>query len=356
MKNKTLLAAMLLTVSTMAFSQDKSGNYQDSRQQQENLKEKINNYTVKIDSIVTSEKKKLDKELDVIDKDFKEGKISESDKKNFRSEIAVKYEKSINEKVDAEKESFEEITRERVRKSVLGKSAEEKKNDMKRLLNNSGFQLGIGFLNLTNSSEPFNFFNKPEEIRFGQSGSISYQFRFEMQVGKYSSPVFLNYGLGLRADGYDVNKSSVFAQADGKLFQTQFTPNSIKYSQLKSEYIEVPLEMQFVLNPKYVDYDGEKFIDDTKTQLRIGVGVYGGVKIGSRIKYRYSDEVTNKNIFKQKVENGMNPFVFGTKLSIGYGGISLFVKKDLTPIFNDDALMNNKNGLQIGVEIFNLTF
>lgn len=355
MKNRILYSAILLTASVMAFSQEKSGNIYDSRSQ-ETLKDKINSYTIKIDSIVSSEKKKMNDELDEIDKNFKEGKLSAEEKKVQTNDIAVKYENIINQKVDAEKESFEEITKERVKRSVLGKSADEKKSDMKKLLNNSGILISGGYLNLTNSSSPFNFFNKPDEIRFGQSGSLSYQFRFEMQVGKYSSPVFLNYGFGFRADVYDVKKSAVFAQADGKLLQTAFTPNSIKYSQLKAEYLEIPIEMQFVLNPKYVDYDGEKFIDDTKSQLRIGVGVYGGVKIGSRIKYRYSDEVTDKNIFKQRVENGMNPFIFGTKLSIGYGGISLYVKKDLTPIFNDDALMNNKNGLQIGIELFNLTF
>ncbi|MBB4805600.1 hypothetical protein HNP38_000872 [Chryseobacterium defluvii] len=351
MKNKTLFSAIMLTFSVMAFSQKENDNRAG-----ETLKVKINNYATKIDSIVSSEKTKMNAELDSIDKSFKDGKISGTEKLNLSSQIASRYEGLINEKVDAEKESFEEITRERVKKSVLGKSAEEKKSDMKRLLNNSGFLISIGFLNLTNNSAPFDFFNKPEEMRFGQSGSISYQFRFEMQVGNYSSPVFLNYGLGLRADGYDVKKSAVFAQGNGKLFQVPFTPNSLKYSQLKAEYIEIPLDLQWVLNPKYVDYDGEKFIDDTKTQLRVGIGVYGGVRIGGRIKYRYSDEVTNNNIFKQKVENGMNPFLFGTKFSIGYGGISLFVKKDLTPIFNDDAIMNNKNGLQIGVELFNLTF
>ncbi|EJL70502.1 hypothetical protein [Chryseobacterium populi] len=355
MNNKALFSAVLLTVSVMAFAQEKSGNYYDSRSK-ETLLQKISHYTRKIDSIVTSERTKMNDELDVVDRNFKDGKMSAADKQKLNNEIALKYESIINEKVDGEKESFEEITKERVRKSVLGKSVDEKKNDMKNLLNNAGILIGGGFLNLTSSSAPFNFFNESDEIRFGKSGSLSYQFRFEMQVGKYSSPTFLNFGIGVRADVYYLEKSKVFTQADGKLFQTEFTPGGIKYSQLKAEYIEVPLEMQFVLNPKYVDYGGEKFIDDSKAQLRIGVGIYGGVKIGSRIKYRYEDEVSNRNIFKQRVENGMNNFLFGTKLSIGYAGISLYVKKDLTSVFNDDAIMNNKNSLQIGIEIFNLTF
>lgn len=350
MKNTILLSALMLTASVMAFSQDNKS----IRQQYETLNMRINNYTVKIDSIVSSEKKKMNEELDVIDKDFKDGKISAEEKKSHSNEIALKYETIINEKVDAQKESFEEITRERVRKSVFGKSADEKKNEMKNLLNSMDIVISGGYLNLTEKSKPFDFFNKPEEIRSGSS--LSYQLRFQMQVGAYTSPVFLNFGLGVRADIYNAKKSTVFAQGNEKLFITEFTPKKLKYTQLKAEYLEIPLEMQFVLNPKYVEYDGEKFLDDSKRQWRIGAGIYGGVKIGSRIKYKYENEESSKNIFRQRVENGINPFLFGAKLSIGYAGISLYVKKDLTPIFNDDALMNNKNGLQIGLEVFNLTF
>ncbi|WP_418123953.1 hypothetical protein ACNFU2_04845 [Chryseobacterium sp. PTM-20240506] len=355
MKNKALISAIMMTASVMAFSQEKSGNYYDSRSR-ETLKEKINNYTAKIDSIITSEKTKMNGELDAVDKDFKDGKISADDKKKMNGEIAVKYENSINEKVDAEKESFEDITKEKVRKSVLGKSIDEKKTDMKRLLNHAGVLIGGGFLNLTDKSAPFNFSNDSEELRSGKSGSLSYQFRFEVQAGSNASPVLLNFGVGLRSDIYNVKKPMVFAQADGKLFQRPFTMGNLKSSQLKAEYIEIPLEVQFVLNPKYVNYGGEKFLDNSQPQFRVGLGVYGGVKIGSKIKYRYSNEESKRNIFKQRIEDGMNPFLFGTKLSIGYRGISLYVKKDLTPIFNDDALMKNKNGIQIGLEIFNLMF
>ncbi|WP_390456423.1 hypothetical protein, partial [Chryseobacterium sp. Alg-005] len=128
MKNTILLSALMLTASVMAFSQDNKSIFQ-----QESLNMRINNYTIKIDSIVSSEKKKMNEELDIIDKDFKDGKISAEEKKSHSHEIALKYETIINEKVDAQKESFEEITRERVRKSVFGKSADEKKNEMNLL-------------------------------------------------------------------------------------------------------------------------------------------------------------------------------------------------------------------------------
>jgi CRISPR/Cas system CSM-associated protein Csm4 (group 5 of RAMP superfamily) len=56
------------------------------------------------------------------------------------------------------------------------------------------------------------------------------------------------------------------------------------------------------------------------------------------------------------LDDGVNAFLFGGKFSIGYGGVNLFIKKDLTPIFDDKALLPNKNGIQIGIELANIDF
>jgi hypothetical protein len=52
----------------------------------------------------------------------------------------------------------------------------------------------------------------------------------------------------------------------------------------------------------------------------------------------------------------MNDIIFGAKLGIGYRGFNLFVQKDLTPTFNDNAQLKKKYGLQIGIEIANVNF
>lgn len=51
-----------------------------------------------------------------------------------------------------------------------------------------------------------------------------------------------------------------------------------------------------------------------------------------------------------------NSFIFGGKLSLGYKAINLFIKKDFTPAFNDNAKINNKYGIQIGLELLYIDF
>lgn len=362
MKLKFLFAGAALTFAALAYSQETPA-----------LEQQIKDYTAKIENIVLAEKSKMNEELDALDKNFKNGKISETERDSQRAAIATKYEISINEKVNTEKSSLEDITQKTVKDAVMNKDKKsvlinanntavvtvksgEKKTHPKDLLNDSGIVVSIGWLNLTNSDAPLNFFNNSSEIRFGQSMSSVFAIKGSRQIGNFTSPIFMNYGVGIRADSHDLGPKRVFAQDQNELFIAPFTAGEIRKSQLKVEYLEVPVDVQFILNPKYIEYDGVQYIDATKKQFRVGAGLYGDLKIGNRIKYSYSDEISKKNEFRQRAENGLNKFVYGAKLSVGYGGLNVFVKKDLNPIFDKNARMDNKHGLHIGIELASINF
>lgn len=363
MKTRIFITGIALSVSALFFSQQKPL-----------LEQQMKDYTSRIETIVAAEKSKMNAELDEVDRAFKAGKITETEKENQRAQIAARYESAINEKVHSEREALEEITRKTVKnavmendnryevmadanhKSVITVKTGEEKTHPKDMLNNTGLVVSIGFLNLTDSGAPFNFFNNSSEIRFGQSGSYNYSLKSEQQIGKYTSPVFVHYGLGIRADSHDLGPARVFAQQDNSLFIKPFTSGDIRRSQLKVEYLEVPLDVRFVLNPKYIEYEGQKYLDGSKKQFSVGVGLYGDLRISNRIRYIYSDDVSSRNQFRQKAEDGLSKFIFGSKLSVGYGGLNLFLKKDFTPIFDSNAKMNNKHGLQIGIELASVNF
>lgn len=351
MKTKIVLSTLALSLSVLAFAQEKT-----------NLEKRITNYSMKVDSIVSAEKVKMNLELNSIEKQFAEGKISEVKMQEERNRISTNYSQTINEKIDAEKDELDEITKVSAQNAVMGKNdadhekSKRKVKSPKELLKTGGIVVSVGALNLLEDNGSLNFFKNPETINFGQSRSSSITTVSERQIGKYTSPVFINYGLGIRYDMYVLKNNQVFTQNSNQLNLSTFTGGDLKYSWLKESYLEIPVNVSFVLNPKYIDYDGDKYLDATKNQLRVGVGIYGGVRIGNRIRYKYSNAESGKNIAIQKVENGVNPFIFGTKLSIGYAGFNIFVKKDLVPIFNNDANIKEKNGLQIGIEIANLIF
>jgi ribonucleotide reductase beta subunit family protein with ferritin-like domain len=81
----------------------------------------LKSYSEKIDSIVVSEKSKMNAELDDVDRNFKDKKITAEEKQKQRAEIASRYEEMINEKVDAQQSELENATKSMVRSAVLVK-------------------------------------------------------------------------------------------------------------------------------------------------------------------------------------------------------------------------------------------
>lgn len=332
-------------------------------------------YSKKIDSIVVSEKSKMNTELDEVDKNFKEKKITSEEKQKLRTEIASKYEQIINEKVDAQQSDLEKATKEIVKNSVLRDTLYGGRNQMhlglngvimkfnqkdkktpKDYLRTIEFSVSFTGANLTSKDKPFKFYNKDSEIRNTVINSVQFTLRYGDQIGGFTSPAFYSIGLGVRADRFVPKYGKVFTQDNNTLFIQDFTRGNLKKTSLAIDYLFIPVDFKFVLNPKYVIHDGIKYLDNTKNQLNLVVGIYGGVGVDRVIYNKFSNENSKRIVERERVMQGMNDFIFGGKFGIGYGGINLFIQKDFTPVFNNRAMLNNKYGLQIGIEIANVSF
>jgi len=360
MKLKLLLPVSMLMCSFAFAQNDVDQNLQD--------------YKAKIDSIVTAEKIKMNNEMDIADADFEKGKITNDQKIALKSAIAKKYEEIINEKVDTESTNFQNITKEAAKNSVFRKESDtavfsvkwnnnslltikrKKDSNPAKHLNKNDIAVSYGFLNLTEKEGSFNPFENSSKMRIGNSHSFEVQARKERQLGGFESPFFIRYGLAYRNDTYMPKMPLVTEQNTENIFLSEFTKGTVKRSKLRNVYLTFPVEFQWVLNPSYADYEGKRYLDNQKKQFKIGLGAYAGIRLRSiaKVKYYNEDGKFRKDSFT--LDNGVNSFLFGAKLSLSYGGFNLFIKKDLTPIFNNDALLPNKNGIQIGIDILDLNF
>ncbi|MBB6370194.1 hypothetical protein [Chryseobacterium shigense] len=365
MKTKFALMTAILAF-TCSFAQKKP-----------EMNQKIELYSKKIDSIVVSEKSKMNIELDAIDKDFNEKKLTIEEKQKQREETARKYQQIINEKVDTQQQELEEATREIVKNSVfmdrdstrsknelsighggvnikLGQQKERK--DPKFFLKTIDFSVSLMGSGLTSKDEPFNFYNSDSDTRNTIITSSQFALRYENQMGGFRSPVFYRIGLGLRSDRYVPKYDKVFKQENNSIFVDDFDRGSLRKTKLNITYLYVPLDFRIVLNPKYSEYEGVKYLDNRKKQLSLIMGVYGGLNLGSVNYIKYSNVNSKRIVERERIMHGVNDFIFGGKFGISYGGLNLFVQKDFTPAFNNSALLKKKYGLQIGIEIANLDF
>ncbi|WP_131368695.1 hypothetical protein [Chryseobacterium luteum] len=344
-------------------------------QERQDMNPQIKIYSKKIDSIVVSEKFKMNAELDQVDEDFKEKKITSEEKQKQRSEIASKYQQTINEKIDARQNELQSATKEMVKNAVFMDRDSVKKNEMWLGLDGLNMKLGqkrgktpknslqtvelsgsIMGTGLTAKNEPFNFYDKNSDTRNTIINSSQMALRYEGQVGGFKSPVFYRIGLGVRFDQYVPKYGKVFKQDNNSLFVDDFDRGNLKKTQFNNTYIYVPVDLRLVLNPKYTEYEGAQYLDNRKKQLSLVLGAYGGVKVGSVNYIKYSNENSRRIVERERIMHGVNDFIVGGKFGISYGGLKVFVQKDFTPIFNDSALLKNKYGVQIGMEFVNVIF
>lgn len=361
MKTKWALLTAVLAFS-YTFSQERP------------MSPQLKSYSKKVDSIVVSEKTKMNTELDQLDKNYQEKKITSDEKQKQRTEIAGRYEEIINDKITAQQADLETATRETVKDIVMGKSRDQsldlfsqnnavltlnssRDRTIKELLNTFTFNISFGVMNLTESASSLAINNDESWIRVGRSSSSQMEFRLTRQLGSLTSPVFYRIGLGYRVDVLSPEKPKVFVQ-DGKpdLYLTDFQGGTLRKSYLRNYYAVVPLDFVFVLNPRYTVENNEKMLDNSKGNLRFTAGIYGGIRAATQNYIFYKDEEGNKIKNREAISDPVNRFLFGGKLSLGYGALNIFIKKDFTPIFNDHAKIDNKYGIQVGLELLYLDF
>ncbi len=358
MKIKILLLALLSSFATA----------------QTTLDNQMKSYTDKVNDIVRIEKWNMKSETDKIDEAFSAGKITKAEQIAQKEAVSKKYETIINDKIENERTQLDQITKTAVTNSVyntprdtlrnqvilgpggLSVSIKKKNKSPKEYINQSSVSVGYAFANLTKDKGSFNPFENDSEMRIGNSHSVEVQFRKDRQLGSFTSPWILRYGLAYRTDTYMPKRPQVFVQENSQLFLDNFEEGRLKRSKLRNVYLTLPIEFQLYLNPKYTEYDGKQYLDVRKKMWKIGVGAYAGINTRSIVKVKYYNENDNFKKYDYTLDDGVNAFLFGGKFSLGYGGVTLFIKKDFTPIFNDKAILPNKNGIQFGIEIANIDF
>lgn len=358
MKFKILLLAMLSGFATA----------------QTTLDSQMKSYTEKVNNIVSTEKANMKAEIDKIDEAFNSGKITRTEQIAQKEVVSKRYEIIINDKIENERQQLEDITKSAVANSIYStKSDTVKKKDVfvfsssgltirkegkspEQYLKSSTLSVGYAFTNLTKDKGSFNPFENDSEMRIGNSHSVEVQFRTDRQLGSFTSPWFIRYGLAYRTDTYMPKRPQVFVQENSQLFLEDFQEGRLKRSKLRNVYLTLPIEFQLYLNPKYTEYDGKQYLDVRKKMWKIGVGAYAGINTRSIVKVKYYDEQNKFQKYDYTLDDGVNTFLFGGKFSLGYGGVNLFIKKDFTSIFNDKANLPSKNGIQFGIEIANIDF
>ena len=194
--------------------------------------------------------------------------------------------------------------------------------DSKDLTYWSGFDVGVNIL-MNNQFQPS--FTE-EHLIMDPAKSFSYSFNFfekrlkfgTEHVGLVTGLGFTNSRFGFSNDRLrlDSNADSTFGIVDSSL------TNGFNLNQLRVSYFNIPVLLHFNTSK------------DHKKNFHISLGIIGGVRIGSKMKYKY-DVLGGESKDKTSARYNLNAFQASLTARMGYRNFGVFANFDMLPLFQN---------------------
>jgi len=332
-------------------------NAQDSTSENNNA-EKIEILKELKDKIKTEEREFLKEEVETINKRFDNGEISESEATRLKKDAAKIRALNIENRLAIVDNKI----------SLL-----QRNSDVSMVSNDDdpGFRISLGG---SDSNDGFlrigRWKNKPRKydrrttsdmvIAFGLNNAIvegesfddspykiggsrffEIGWAWKTRVFKNSNFLRFKYGYSFQINGLKPKDNMYFVQ-DGNETMLEEFPTELKKSKLSITNLVFPVHFEFGPS-KRVDRD-TYFRYSTHNQFKIGIGGYAGFNIGTRQKLKYSMDGEK---IKDKIKRSFNAssLVYGLSAYVAFDDTALYVKYDLSPIFEDQAIKQNNISL-----------
>lgn len=345
--------------------------------QEKSFEQQAKEIASNIEMITNEEKNALKKEVEAIDLQIKEGKITAEKGQELKLKIAEERAKNIETKVAIEEEKLAQLVKDKVdgklaegketpkrggttiilggnSKDSIGKNkteinlgsmkiytGEQDKIERKSKRTTSQFVFAFGLNNVVTEGENL----EDSDYRVWGSHFYEWGITYNSRIFKNNNLLHAKYGLSLMYNNLRPTDNRYFVRNGN---QTDLVESTIKLdeSRFRNVYLVAPLHLEFDFTPKKLSKDGTKTYFRTHESVRLGIGGYGGVRIKSKQILKYEiDDVKIKE--KQKGDFNVSDFTYGLSAYLGYGQTSLYVKYDLNPMFKNNNI--DQNNVSLGI-------
>ena len=330
--------------------------------QEKTFEQQAKEIATNIEMITTEEKNALKKEVEAIDLQVKEGKISPEKGQELKLKIAEEKAKNIETKVAIEEAKLAQLVKDKVdgriafsNLDITNKNLKKKsinildvsmnndsiyKNNRKEHRTTSQVVIATGFNNLVTNGAVAN-------SDFGYLRSVFWEWGITLNTRllQNSNILHLKYGLGFQYNMLHATDNRVFVDTGSETVLETY-PIDLKddHTYFKNVYFVVPVHLEFDFS-KTEEKDGKK-IFKSHQGFRFGLGGFAGVNTNSKqfIKYELDGKKVEQKI---KADFNVNDFTYGLSTYIGYGSTSLYVKYDLNPMFKNNNI--DQNNVSLGL-------
>lgn len=303
------------------------------------VKEKVEEYAVKINTIIQEEKKLMESEL----LELQAQNLDKTDFDRQKAAVAEKYSAKIDARIESLGFDLDQVIQKQVKYSLLNTDVTSNEELKEKLVKKfratkdfSGY-FSYGIMTLTND-RPDNELDR----NLGYANNLEFGLKFNYQFSRTSPWGFIS-GLGFSWRTVRTDNNMVFTKQNAGVFLSPYN-GSLDKSKLRTGYIMIPVGLQYnfsKLKNAGMDIRYRPYSDG----FRVGANMYGGIRMATNNIVKGETQS-----FRDRSNYQVNPFIYGAQFTVSYDNISLFVKKDFSNFFKDKYFENGK-ALVFGVAV-----
>ena len=313
-------------------------------QDNQDLDTKIEEITQRIDSFVQAKNTELKQAIEQINNQLKEQKISKEDAESKKEELAKKYAEDIDYAIFKLTSQIKDVAqrKEVVRKVVIKNNDKELTYTIRLLKNKhknkkytkhikrteSEWNINFGLNNVLSGNNLENINDSPYAIAHSRYFSFGIEWKTSLSKNK-NSPYF-TYGANLVWNTFKPKNEVIHRVVNDELV---FQPLPLKYSKLRTRWLQVPVGFEIHLPNKNFGY------------LKLKAGGYAKINIVSKQKYQYS--VNNKDEVVEKGNFNINHFNYGWFTEVGGTDWSIILNYDLLNFYQSKNWKHFSLGLKL---------
>ncbi|MDX6188908.1 hypothetical protein SGQ83_06080 [Flavobacterium sp. Fl-318] len=321
---------------------------------QETFESKASSIARKIERVTKEQKKILKEEVEAVNVQLSEGKITQEQADKRKKELAEARAVIIEEKVTLAQNELNDL----VQQKVDGKIKEQDSSRIymirwerdkcnkdsirgeKRTTSQFVFATGLNNMMID---------GKLQDSNYSFIGSHFYEwgFTYNTRLMKNDNLLHAKYGLSLMYNNIRPTKNRSFV-VDGDQTNLEINAVNLSESRFRNVYIVLPVHLEFDFTKPQVK-DGKTYFRTHKS-FRFGVGGYAGINVKSKQILKFEEEdLKYKTTIKG--DYNVNNFIYGLSSYIGYRDISLYLKYDLNPLFKDNLVKENNISLGLRFDL-----
>ncbi len=345
--------------------------------QEKSFESRAKEIASKIEKVTTEQKKALKTEIEAIDKQVIEGKITKEKAEELRLASAKEKAIIIDKQVAIEEDKLNQLIQDKVDGKFAKNSDLLKKDsivvngkkyevtytvtdstdviyDIKRILGSvsknkslvekrttSQFVFAFGLNNVITEGENL----KDSDFRVAGSHFYEWGFTFNSRIVKNNNLLHAKYGASLMYNNLRPTDNRLFVK-NGNQTELQTASVNLDDSRLRNVQLVFPVHLEFDFTPKKLSEDGSKTYFRTHKSFRVGLGGYGGFNVKTKQITKYERDGDNVKD-KQKGNFNTSNFVYGLSTYVGYRATSLYLKYDINPLFKNNTI--DQNNISLGL-------